>query len=1311
MLPGKVRLDGRLGRSAAGELMFVPYDALQSPPPLNEPATFYCEGVNNSGGKPLSMQASISAVESEGLAIALDSMTDANSVRALNQLLTCGAAPESDTSVTVPNSSALASFQTQALTSLDEKLQVLMIALIEFMLDLSSSGKTSSSGHNLHYEAMNSFKRGHRDIINRVLDQIREQFEDLTPTEKDAQDTQAGTRDLDLVDLNEFEDYLAIDRMVTLGEDLHHVALEALIIRTAEIAGKDPMQVRLPIHVASLSGAFHRALDGNGIPHQVIPEIFGFFQHRFIRELGDYYAPLNASLSAAGIRPGLEDEIISKGSLLKRPDTSRPSAGQQAPDNAPVHETTSDNRRAESFSRSDTLDIGSEDATPADMRNRQDETLQRKEVVEEVVEGVVEKISKRLKPDDLYRSVIDALNFRRESAGLSPESATQPGAYTDTVAHGHTGSSEGTNLADANTIANVLGQLQQDAAVRAAIQQGDSLREYLAANAAQIGELEGTSGLAPDTLNQLDLVDNLFGTIKSQLDVSTELQPALGDLQIPVAKLALNEPQFFVDRGHSARGVLDKLSQLASSGNFPNKALESRVGEIVDDIVSDYDHDSSVFDQALSKIDKLVSQQEKAHQRNVERVVRTQEGQAKLARAQREVDQVLGARIRPPSAPKVLADLAEAGLRDMLVLTHVKEGPNSDTWKDHVKTLDTLAMWLTEQVKGSVDPDQQAQRAMEADSIIDMIEQQISSALPASIAHESVLHELRDTISGVCPVATRAIAPREQLERTPEERRKKIESLPRLRRWVRRVEQLDHDNWLSYRDKDNRKQRMQLAWISEEKDRYIFVNERGQKIADLNSVQLARQLSRGVQPPPPADKMSVVDQSMYGTLEHVQKTLSFDRNHDSLTKLINRATFEDQLKRALRHAHRKGSQHAVLVLNIDKFSLVNDVYDRVNGDQVLLEFAHLLSQLHGKKTSSARLGADEFGVLLLDRPMPAAIEIAEKIRSDIEASNIDVDGERVSFTVSIGAAPIRDYSNSVEEVLKAASGAMQLAKAQGRNRVMEFNEDQERTLQHRQEQQSSRKDLEQALATDRFVLRAQPIVQSAVGGNGGDSAHFELLLSLTNNDGSLGSPEEFIQSAERHGFMSLVDRWVVREAFEWISSLMDAQKVVPSLAINLSGQSVTEDSFLDYLLEQISEFGVGTSKLCFEITETGTIANLVKAADFVRTFRNIGCKFSIDDFGTGLASHNYLRELPVDYVKIDGTFIKNIHTNRNDYAMARSINDLAHFLGQATIAESVENDEVVATLREIGVDYLQGWGVGRPKLLSDITAGLSSVEK
>src|SRR5690606_2448626 len=258
---------------------------------------------------------------------------------------------------------------------------------------------------------------------------------------------------------------------------------------------------------------------------------------------------------------------------------------------------------------------------------------------------------------------------------------------------------------------------------------------------------------------------------------------------------------------------------------------------------------------------------------------------------------------------------------------------------------------------------------------------------------------------------------------------------------------------------------------------------------------------------------------------------------------------------------------------------------------------------------------------------------------------------------------------SVEQVIDDARSAMRHAKQLGRNRVVSFEEEQSRVNDYKLQRNQTQQDLESALASDRFVLRAQPIVQTAIGDRSNSTLHYELLLGLLNKDGSISSPEEFIQSAERYGFMTLVDRGVVREAFTWISRLLDEQKVVPNLAINLSGACVTDNSFMEYMLEQISEFGVGSSSLCFEITETGTISNLVKASDFVRAFRNIGCKFSIDDFGTGPASHNYLRELPVDYVKIDGSFITGIHINRNDYAMARSINDLAHFLGQETIAE------------------------------------------
>jgi diguanylate cyclase (GGDEF)-like protein len=1189
------------------------------------------------------------------------------------------------TGATAEYTELLGALHEHSLDQLEKILEHFLKELSGYLLDLSSRIKQEKTGQNPHYESSIIIRNKGKKIIRDMREQIDGYYHDLTPAHGDDQLWQyniENSEDLDIIDIKDFEDYLAIDRMITLGEELHKVALEALVIRFGLLIDADPNQVRLPIHVRQLCRAFQQALKKQVIPQEVLAHIFDYYAKQVIRKLHDYYEPMNEGLARRGVNPQLEKEIKHMGTLLKKKQP--PPRRQQKPKAKPV-------------------------TAPGAAPEQQALQEAHRQIGEQVASSIGQ-----FNPERLYSSVVEALNFKREMEGLADGNVLAAGTALSGTWDGATVPStelDQQRLADAQAIARALGALQRDSGARADVQQSDSLRQYLAKHKEQIGGLRDSSGLTAESLNQLDMVDNLFGTIKSQLDVSSEIQPALGNLQIPLAKMALLDPRFFVDRGHIARSVVDKLSQLATSANFPNKALEGRINGIVDDIVSDYETDSSVFDAAMEKIDKLTAQQERALNRNIERVVRTQEGQEKLQKARQAVSKAIGERLQPPAAPRVLMELIDSGWRDLLVLTHVKEGPDSDAWAENLKTLDLLSSWLSEQQREDIDEELLMQRGLEAEPLIDLIEQQIAIALPTNISHEGVLEEMREVFAGTREVEN-AKLDEDFAGVQPEasEVRAKIEDLPRLRRWVNRVEQLEKDSWLTYRAKDGQKRRMQLAWVSEEKDRYIFVNERGQKVADLSAIKLARQLSRGVQPPAPADRLSVVDKSMYHTLEHVQKTLSFARNHDSLTKLINHETFTDQMTRALRHARVRQSQHAVLFIDIDKFSLVNEVYDRVNGDQVLLEFAKLLAQLHGKKYSSARIEDDKFAVLLLDRELEQALEVAEKIRGDIENSNVDIDGEAVSFTVSIGVAPLAEFSAEVNDVLDQARTAMYSAKEQGRNQVTLYEQQEIDVNNYREEKNRTREDLEKALATDRFVLRAQPIVQSAVD-SGETSLHFEILLGILNKDGSLSSPSDFIDSAERYGFMSLVDRWVVREAFSWISELMDAQKVVPHLAINLSGTSVTDDDFMDYLLEQISEFGVGTNRLCFEITETGTISNLVKAADFVRAFRNIGCKFSIDDFGTGLASHNYLRELPVDYVKIDGVFVTGIDKNRNDYAMARSINDLAHFLGQQTIAESVENDVIVEKLREIGVDYLQGWGIARPKILSEVTADLSSLEK
>jgi diguanylate cyclase (GGDEF)-like protein len=1198
----------------------------------------------------------------------------------------------------------LRTLRSHSLAQMERLLKPFLADLANYLFDLSTQVRHSSSDQNIFYDATVAIRRNAAAITAAVIKQLDALYDQPLPQKQDdymlPRDVQNRDQ-LNLVDTAEFESSLALDRMITAGEEAYHIQLEALIIRMAELLGANPKKLRLPVHVRHLSKAFQQVITAQKYPGPVLLKIFDFFTRQFMHELDDYYTQLNRDLAASGIRPGLEQEIESKGSLLQNDFEARKArtAAQPAarPDQKPPPAAAPGPGKAAANKEATLAEIA---RNIAGQQNRASE------------QGGAARPSKY---DDIYKSVIDALNFRR-SAEQPPGASGQPGSAAP-VGGGWDGSALGAGevgqqqLAGSRDIARVLDGLQRNAEVRAAVEQGSSLREYLASNKENLEQLKETAGLTADSLNQLDLVDNLFGTIRAQLDVTADLKPALGDLHIPLAKLALMDQRFFLDRNHPARTTLDKLAQLANSANFPNKALEGRIAGIVEDIVENYEEDAAVFEMALRKIESLAAQQERALSRNVERVVRIQEGQDKLHRAQQLVDRAIAERIGTANTPRVLVDLMDNGWRDLLVLTHVREGPDSDAWKELLKTLDQLNLWLSQHEQGEAGDDLLMQRGLEAGTLIDMIGQQLATALPTNVSHQPVLEELREIVAGNREVELVDRSSTSEPVPEPAEIRARIEDLPRLRRWVKRVEQLEKDSWLTYRDKEGRKVRIQLAWISEEHDRFIFVNERGQKIADLSAIQLARQLSKGMQPPAPADRLSVVDKSLYETLEHVQKTLSFSRNHDSLTRLINRDTFVDQVQRAVRHARARHSQHAVLYLNVDQFALVNEVYDRVHGDQVLLEFARLLAQLHGKKSSSARLESDSFAVLLLDRDLEQAMHVAEKIRHDIEASSVDIEGENISFTVSIGVAPVREYSPDVGTILESARTAMHHAKEQGRNRVVPFIEDQTAASTYTREKQRVKKDLEQAVATDRFVLQAQPIVQTRISGDAVESLHYELLLGISNKDGTLASPSSFIASAERYGFMTLVDRWVVREAFRWISQLMDAQKVIPSLSINLSGMSVTDDDFMDYLFEQISEYGVGTSRVCFEITETGTISNLVKAADFVRAFRNIGCKFSIDDFGTGLASHNYLRELPVDYVKIDGSFVVDIHNSRNDYAIARSINDLAHFLGQETIAESVENDQIVDKLREIGVDYLQGWGVGRPKLLAEVAQNLSTIEK
>lgn len=437
-------------------------------------------------------------------------------------------------------------------------------------------------------------------------------------------------------------------------------------------------------------------------------------------------------------------------------------------------------------------------------------------------------------------------------------------------------------------------------------------------------------------------------------------------------------------------------------------------------------------------------------------------------------------------------------------------------------------------------------------------------------------------------------------------------------------------------------------------------------------------------------------------MQHLASKMAFLASHDSLTGLLNRHEFEIRLQEALESARSHGTRHAVCYLDLDQFKIVNDTCGHVAGDELLKQLTH---QLHAKVRLSdvlARLGGDEFGVILNDCDLDTAYGLADGLRRTVRDFRFVWQERSFDVGVSIGLVPITAESGSMTEVLSAADSACYVAKDYGRNRVHIYQPDDDALARRHGEMQWVQR-INDGLAGNRFQLYGQRIASLA----GGEAMFCEILLRLQEPDKRLIPPSAFIPAAERYYLMPAIDRWVIAAAFEAIArSGMGARQDGKGwlFAINLSGQSLCDDQFLDFVVAHLGKSGVAAAQICFEITETAAIANLTRATEFIARLKDMGCRFALDDFGSGLSSFGYLKSLPVDYLKIAGNFIQDIVVDPVDHAMVDAINQIGHVMGLLTIAESVENSAILARLRELGVDYAQGFGVHVPAPLAEVLA-------
>ena len=428
--------------------------------------------------------------------------------------------------------------------------------------------------------------------------------------------------------------------------------------------------------------------------------------------------------------------------------------------------------------------------------------------------------------------------------------------------------------------------------------------------------------------------------------------------------------------------------------------------------------------------------------------------------------------------------------------------------------------------------------------------------------------------------------------------------------------------------------------------------------------------------------------------------LSYQASHDALTGLFNRYAFSRSLDTLIQSARNENREHALIYVDLDQFKLINDTIGHGAGDELLLETTGIIRNVFRSSDVCARLGGDEFGILLGDTPLERAHMIARRLHNRLSEKRLQWGMTKFNINSSIGLVMITPESGDIHSVLAAADDACYIAKDEGGRRIKVY-ETTDTTFKKRRGEMQWVTRLTRALEENRFELYYQSIVPIQAAEDR-KIEKIEILLRMMDEDGGIITPKDFLPAAERYNLMPLIDRWVVRTAMEHMAELNETQGLRRQFSINLSADTIAEENFFEFIQEQFGENGVSPEDFCFEITETIAISNMNTAGRFIKELKRIGCIFALDDFGSGFSSFNYLKNMPVDMLKIDGSFVRDMDVNPVNSAMVEAINNLGHVMKIKTIAEFVKNRKILEELKTLGVDYAQGYEIGKPAPLKGL---------
>ncbi len=1039
---------------------------------------------------------------------------------------------------------------------------------------------------------------------------------------------------LSLVDKSEFEDWLTIRVMVTKADTLYRGELLQLKLRLDNLGVSNTTGHQNPLGPGLICDAFHAGLSHLKATQKVEKVCLKTFEVSVLRHLEPLYCELNGILIRHGILPNLE---LGRYLSERKPVESPPAGSPEATPISPVAEPESPAATSEQTGPSLT--------SPAAKASVPGSTFNSHTHAAQSAFATV-------------RNLLDTLSTSRaaEGGGSTPEL-----------------SAHATPLS-AGELQHELQQLQVERVT-------DSESASLKQRVTQKLQENTSQHLDAEQQGTLDVVDRFFNSMTDSPRLSSEAQQQLRQLEVPVLKVAISDPTFFDDSDSPVRGVMNRIGQLSVKDGRPNPIIQRRVDELVERIVNDFEQDTEVFAKAVVELDVLIERQNLVYRRNVERVTAAAEGAQKVSESKAAVAAALEPRLAGRRVPKAVISLLNSGWRDLLSLTWIRQGPDSQRWQDYLTVIDSLLVFGDDR-----------RSALNLADLLGVIQDGLASISSNHMPPTQIRDELKNF-----------------LVRTPEKEVETVEMPPAivtkepdsaelsreqrsLQRWVNRAQQLRTGDWLRDQENPTKPQHIRLVWIAREFSRFVFVNHQGMRVVELTLTALAQQMRAGITVPDSQYDRPLVDASIDHMVRKVYDQLSWASTHDELTGLLGRREFERILEQQLTQHE---DERVLARLDLRQFRLLNDTAGYNAGDDMLKAVADILRSQVKDGMPIARLAGNEYGFLL---PAEQAGTIVMAVIHAIEALAPEYDGRYYRLSASAGLAPALPALTTAERWLRASEAACKDAKQMGDGRFATY------TLgardQARQDQIADKVATLGDLDEERMLLRCQKIIPLHTKAR--MPAQFEILISMYDDAGALITGSDFIRMAERYNRIQAVDRWVVGHMLDWLRAGSAESGEAHGVCINLSGYSLNDESLLEYIYDKLSQKSAPIERLWFEITEAAAINDLHSVAEFITEMKELGCRFCLGNFGSGPASYQYMRKLPVDLIKLDGAFTSNLISSETDRAMVRSMVDMAHYMNREVIAAQVESRDIIDVLRQLGVDYAQGYAIEKPRLLNNL---------